>query len=119
MRLTDAARVFLLLPGFIRSRLILLLRRLPQHQKELGGTVGVSSVGMHGKGGGWGIGFTVHSLDVLVGGLVERPAVVNGELEERNLLQLTLTFDHDIVDGGPAARFAERFRQILESGEVI
>ncbi len=117
--LADSARLFLLLPGFLRARLVRLLRRLPHRQRDLAGTVGVSSVGMYGRGGGWGIGFTVHTLNVLVGGLVERPGLVDGEVLPRTFLQLTLTFDHDIVDGGPAARFAERLREILESGQVI
>ena len=31
-------------------------------------------------------------------------------------LNLTLGFDHDIVDGAPAARFAEWLRGLIESG---
>jgi pyruvate/2-oxoglutarate dehydrogenase complex dihydrolipoamide acyltransferase (E2) component len=29
---------------------------------------------------------------------------------------LTLSFDHDIVDAGPAARFAQRLKGLIESG---
>ncbi len=32
---------------------------------------------------------------------------------------LTLSFDHSVVDGAPAARFAATLRELLESGSVI
>jgi pyruvate/2-oxoglutarate dehydrogenase complex dihydrolipoamide acyltransferase (E2) component len=35
--------------------------------------------------------------------------------EEREYLPLTLSFDHMVVDGAPAARFATRLRGILEA----
>jgi hypothetical protein len=29
---------------------------------------------------------------------------------------MTISFDHDIIDGAPAARFAERLKELIESG---
>jgi pyruvate/2-oxoglutarate dehydrogenase complex dihydrolipoamide acyltransferase (E2) component len=29
---------------------------------------------------------------------------------------VTTSFQHDIVDGGPAARFTQRFKELIESG---
>lgn len=37
----------------------------------------------------------------------------------REQLYQTLTFDHDIVDGAPAARFVKRFSELLKSGELL
>jgi pyruvate/2-oxoglutarate dehydrogenase complex dihydrolipoamide acyltransferase (E2) component len=34
----------------------------------------------------------------------------------REYLNVTLSFDHDIVDGAPAARFAGRFTELVQSG---
>jgi pyruvate/2-oxoglutarate dehydrogenase complex dihydrolipoamide acyltransferase (E2) component len=51
-----------------------------------------------------------------VGSISERLALIGGGLVVREFLHLTLTFDHDIVDGGPAARFTERLAQLLETG---
>jgi pyruvate/2-oxoglutarate dehydrogenase complex dihydrolipoamide acyltransferase (E2) component len=34
-------------------------------------------------------------------------------------LSLTLSFDHDIVDGAPAARFAKDFKELLESAALL
>ena len=39
-----------------------------------------------------------------------------GDLEAHEHLCLTLSFDHDIVDGAPAARFAQHLKELLESG---
>jgi pyruvate/2-oxoglutarate dehydrogenase complex dihydrolipoamide acyltransferase (E2) component len=68
----------------------------------------------------WGIplvgGATVA---VAVGGIVERPCVNDGRLEAREHLCLTVTFNHDIVDGAPAARFLKRFSELLKNGEPL
>jgi pyruvate/2-oxoglutarate dehydrogenase complex dihydrolipoamide acyltransferase (E2) component len=114
-RMIGPAKAFLWLPGPLRAWLWRSLRRWPAQQRALAGTVGVTSIGMFGAGGGWGIPFQVHSLNVVIGGIVERPAFVDGELVPRELLDLTLSFDHDVVDGAPAARFTERFRELLGS----
>jgi pyruvate/2-oxoglutarate dehydrogenase complex dihydrolipoamide acyltransferase (E2) component len=37
----------------------------------------------------------------------------------RKYLSLTLDFDHDIIDGAPAARFAQRLIELIESGEGL
>jgi pyruvate/2-oxoglutarate dehydrogenase complex dihydrolipoamide acyltransferase (E2) component len=37
----------------------------------------------------------------------------------REFVDLTLSFDHDVVDGAPAARFAARLRELLESASVL
>lgn len=44
------------------------------------------------------------------------PAVAGSEGMARDRVCLTLTFDHDIVDGAPAARFARRLIELIESG---
>lgn len=41
---------------------------------------------------------------------------VDGRIAIREYLAITLSFDHDIIDGAPAARFAARLREVIESG---
>lgn len=50
-----------------------------------------------------------------MGGVAEKPGVVDGGIEVREYLYVTLSFDHDIVDGAPAARFSQHFRELVES----
>ncbi len=56
---------------------------------------------------------------VAVGSIARRPAVVAGALQEREHLCLTVLFDHDIVDGAPAARFTRRFAEQLSTGDEL
>jgi pyruvate/2-oxoglutarate dehydrogenase complex dihydrolipoamide acyltransferase (E2) component len=72
---------------------------------------------MFGKGhSGWGIATTPHSLGLVVGSMSLKPAVVEGRIEPRQILNLTVLFDHDVVDGAPAARFVSRLVELIESG---
>lgn len=57
---------------------------------------------------------------VTVGGLIARPLVVEGRVEAREHLCLTVSFDHEIVDRAPAAHFpAATFARLLTSGEAL
>ena len=49
-----------------------------------------------------------------VGRIKARPAVVDGALCVRQTMWLSLTFDHRLVDGAPAARFLQRIKQLVE-----
>lgn len=88
--------------------------RYPRLQKRYGGTVGLTAVGMFAKGGGWAIPFDYHTLDVALGGIAKKPGVVEGNIAIREYLCVTMSFDHDIIDGAPAARFVSRFREFIE-----
>jgi pyruvate/2-oxoglutarate dehydrogenase complex dihydrolipoamide acyltransferase (E2) component len=90
--------------------------RYPRVQKRYGGTVGLTAVGMFSKGGGWGIPLTYRTLDVTLGGIAKKPGVVGETIAIREYLCVTLSFDHDVIDGAPAARFVSRLRELIESG---
>lgn len=84
------------------------------------GTVAVSAIGMMLGGNGFGIGLpTIASLSVTVGGVTERPWVVDGEVEARQILDLCLQVDHRVVDGAPAARCAATLRTLLEDPSLV
>lgn len=91
-------------------------RTYPQVQKKYGGTVGVTAVGMFGKGAGWGIPINDHTIDITLGGIAEKPGVVDGQIAIHEYLCMTLSFDHAIIDGAPAARFTQRLKELIESG---
>ena len=105
------------LPTFLFRFLLWMLGRDPQQMKKYVGTVALSAVGMFGKGAGWGIPpATLPSLWITVGGIGEKPGVVDGQIAIRDYLSLTISFDHDIIDGAPAARFTQRLKELIESG---
>jgi len=104
-------------PAIFRRVFYWLLLKNPQRLKQYSGTCLVTSVGMFGHGSGWGLSFlSFHTLGLTVGGIAQKPGVVEDRIEIREYLSLTITFDHDIVDGAPAARFAQRLKELLESG---
>ena len=107
--------VWLALPTAARRFVWAWILADPYRRKRLSGTVGLTSVGMFGHGVGWGVTPMGHSLAVVVGGVSSRPAVVGSSIEPREYLCLTLTLDHDVVDGAPAARFTTRLKDLIES----
>ena len=89
----------------------------PRLWKETIGTVEISAVGMFGNGAGWGIPpAPAATLMVTVGGIGEKPVVVDGHVAVREYLSLTISFDHNIIDGAPAARFTQSLKELIESG---
>ncbi len=109
-----------LLPSFARQICLWLLFKNPRLIKEYLGTVGLTAVGMFGDRGGWGIGLpSLHTLGIVVGGIAERPALVDGKVEAHEYLSVTLDFDHDLIDGAPAARFTQQLCDLIESGSGL
>jgi pyruvate dehydrogenase E2 component (dihydrolipoamide acetyltransferase) len=49
-----------------------------------------------------------------VGRVVREPVVVGDAVVPRDVMTLSLTFDHRVVDGAPAARFLDTLRRCLE-----
>jgi len=109
-------RWYVLVPRFLRLLFFRAAARVPSALKSFNGTVLVTSVGMFGNRAGWGIPLPGHTLCVTIGGIETRPVLVGGELQNREHLCLTVTFDHDLVDGAPAARFVQRFASLVEEG---
>jgi pyruvate/2-oxoglutarate dehydrogenase complex dihydrolipoamide acyltransferase (E2) component len=91
-------------------------RRDPTRSVTAAGTVGVTALGMAGRGGGWGLAPAGQSVLLIVGGIARKPAVIEERVEPRHMLDLTVAFDHDVVDGAPAARFVKRLVELIESG---
>ncbi len=109
-------KLYPLVPAFIRRLLYRMALRNPHWVKRYIGTVQVTAVGMFGEGGGWAITRPFYTLCIALGGITEKPGVVEGRIEIREYLSMTLAFDHDIVDGAPAARFTQRLKELIESG---
>ena len=51
-----------------------------------------------------------------MGGIGEKPGVVDGHIAIRDYLSLTISFDHEVIVGAPAVRFTERLKELIESG---
>jgi pyruvate/2-oxoglutarate dehydrogenase complex dihydrolipoamide acyltransferase (E2) component len=108
------------LPRFVRLLFFRLLKKDPHQFKRMSGTVIVTSIGMFASGGVWGIGFLpMHNLGLTIGGISQKPGVHAGVIEIREYLNLTIAFDHDVVDGAPAARFGRTLVDLIETAELL
>lgn len=117
-------RTVLTLPWPLSSVVNALVRfsanRDPTMFTAMAGTVGITAVGMFGKGmSGWGLVPVTHVLDLIVGSATRKPVVVGDEIEPRDILNLTVVFDHDVIDGAPATRFTRRLVELISAGEGL
>ena len=103
-------RWFLFLPQFVRRGFYWVVMRFPQTFRDNSSSVMVTAVGMFGSGGGWAITMPNFTLNVAVGGISMKPGVHEGQIAIRECLDLTVSIDHDVVDGAPAARLVHSFR---------
>jgi pyruvate/2-oxoglutarate dehydrogenase complex dihydrolipoamide acyltransferase (E2) component len=116
-QLTPLERWVLHAPLFVKKFLLLILRRNGLLKKKHLGTIGVTSIGMKGRFPGWviGMGGPIATL-IAVGGITQKPGVVDGNILVREYLHVTIHINHDVVDGGPLARFTDRLVELLETG---
>jgi pyruvate/2-oxoglutarate dehydrogenase complex dihydrolipoamide acyltransferase (E2) component len=113
-------RVLLSAPKLLRDFLFWRkVRKNPSFIKEKMGTVAVTSIGRFARSGGWAIPLGLHALSIAVGGISERPGFVGDSIVRREYLALTVTRDHDVVDGAPATRFVARLIELLEEGHGL
>jgi pyruvate/2-oxoglutarate dehydrogenase complex dihydrolipoamide acyltransferase (E2) component len=111
-------KLYLSIPAFVRSWFFRILDRSPVQMKKRAGTIMVTSVNMIGGVAGWGVPIASHTFNVVIGGIVKRAIRTGDQTELREHLCLTLSFDHDIVDGAPAARFTHQLMKQIQSGEM-
>ncbi len=109
-------KFYALLPQFIRLWIWKLLLSNPMRIKKMMGTVVVTSVGMMGTVKGWFIPYSIHPLCFALGAIIKKPGVNNGNIEVREMLEMTILIDHDVIDGAPAARFVARLAELVEGG---
>jgi pyruvate/2-oxoglutarate dehydrogenase complex dihydrolipoamide acyltransferase (E2) component len=105
------------LSKLVKTSLKMIMSRNPTMPVSMAGTVGITSVGMFGEGhSGWGLFPVTQALGLVVGSIAWKPAVVEGRIEPREILNLTAAFDHNVIDGAPATRFTRRLVELIESG---
>jgi pyruvate/2-oxoglutarate dehydrogenase complex dihydrolipoamide acyltransferase (E2) component len=108
------------LPAFVRRLAYGTLLRSPSFAKRHTGTLLVTAVGMFGSSAGWGISAPgIHNLSVILGGIASRAPSVAGDPDPREVLCLTVSANHDLVDGAPLARFVRRLTELVESADGL
>jgi pyruvate/2-oxoglutarate dehydrogenase complex dihydrolipoamide acyltransferase (E2) component len=106
------------IPGLYRAMYAAMSRSVRVHLAT--GTVQVTAVGMFAGGGGFAIAPpTLASLIIVVGGASTRPRALDDRIELRDVLDITVTIDHNVVDGAPATRYGAELRHLMETAAVL
>ncbi|HAE63057.1 MAG TPA: PdhC, partial [Eubacteriaceae bacterium] len=88
-------------------------------QEVTGGTFTITNVGMYGMES-----FTpiINQPEVAILGInaiIDTPIAVNGQVEIRPLMNLSLTADHRAVDGAVASAFMARLKEVIEKPGLL
>ena len=84
-------------------------------QEMTGGTFTITNLGAAGIDAFTPIVNPPQCAILGLGRIAQRPAVHEGRVVPRWLTVVSLTFDHRLVDGAPAARFLATLRELVES----
>ena len=84
----------------------------------IGGTFTVTNLGMYNVDFFTPIINPPEAAILGVGKIVQKPVVVDGRVEVKPLMMLSLSYDHRIVDGAPAAEFLNKVKERIEKGAV-
>ncbi|MED4602075.1 2-oxo acid dehydrogenase subunit E2, partial [Paenibacillus validus] len=79
-----------------------------------GGTFTVSNLGMYAVDSFTPIINQPEVAILGVGQIQDKPAVIGGQVLVRPMMTLSLSFDHRVVDGAPAAAFLTELKTVLE-----
>ncbi|HVU20264.1 MAG TPA: pyruvate dehydrogenase complex dihydrolipoamide acetyltransferase [Rhizomicrobium sp.] len=83
-------------------------------QEFEGGGFAVSNLGMFGIKEFTGVINPPHAAILAVGAGEQRAIVKNGRIEAANMMTVTMSCDHRVVDGATGARFLDAFKQFIE-----
>ncbi len=116
---TITEKLYYHLPGFLRRLIWRILLQSPKIIYPRMGNVVITSVGMMGRINGWFIHRSVHPLSFGIGSVLRKPVVDGNEVKIREILNMTVLVDHDVVDGGPMVRFLNDLTKLIENGEWL
>jgi pyruvate/2-oxoglutarate dehydrogenase complex dihydrolipoamide acyltransferase (E2) component len=112
-------RLYYYLPGFLRRLFWRLLLQSPKTAYKVMGNVAVTSIGMIGKINGWFIHKSIHPISFGVGSFHKKPVVIGNEILIREILNMTILVDHDVIDGAPMVRLLDELTNYIEAGKEI
>lgn len=111
--------LYYFLPGFLRRTVWRIMLNNPRFAFRKMGNVVITSVGMMGKINGWFIHKSIHPLSFGVGSILKKPVVKDKQILVRDILNMTILCDHDLIDGAPMVRFLNDLTRYIENGEGI
>jgi pyruvate dehydrogenase E2 component (dihydrolipoamide acetyltransferase) len=89
-------------------------KRLREYE-FVGGTFTISNLGLFDVDSFTAIINPPEAAILAVGRIKEKPAVVNGQITTRDMMTLTLSGDHRVIDGVAGAKFLQKVKALLEA----
>ncbi|HKR09532.1 MAG TPA: pyruvate dehydrogenase complex dihydrolipoamide acetyltransferase [Gemmatimonadaceae bacterium] len=86
-----------------------------QPDEYTGSTFSVSNLGMFGIDQFTAIINPPEAGILAIGGVEEKPVVIDGQLEVRSRMRVTMSCDHRVIDGATGAKFLQTVRQYIEN----
>ena len=110
-------RVLGSLPGWLVLFLFKAVLRKHATVQRLSGTIFVTSVSMFSSVPGYVIPYIggPKAASFAIGSVTKKPVVRRDEVQVREMINVTAIFNHDLIDGAPAARFINRLRKYMET----
>jgi pyruvate dehydrogenase E2 component (dihydrolipoamide acetyltransferase) len=86
-----------------------------KEQDISGGTITLSNLGMSGINNFTAVINQPESCILAVGAIIEKPAVKDHQIVIREMMNITGSFDHRVIDGSYGAAFLKRIREMIEN----
>jgi len=86
-----------------------------QPDEYTGSTFSVSNLGMFGIDQFTAIINPPEAGILAIGGVEEKPIVIDGQLEVRSRMRVTMSCDHRVIDGATGAKFLQTVRRYIEN----
>ncbi|MFN0279408.1 MAG: pyruvate dehydrogenase complex dihydrolipoamide acetyltransferase [Pyrinomonadaceae bacterium] len=90
-----------------------------QPEEYTGATFSISNLGMFGIKEFTAIINPPEAGILAVGGAAPTPVVREGEIAIRNIMNVTMSCDHRVIDGATGAKFLQTFKQMLEQPGIM
>lgn len=114
-----AEKIYYRMPGFIRRSIWKIMLGNPRFAYKKMGNAVITSLGMIGNINGWFIHKSVHPISFGIGSVIKKPVVIENEIKIREILNMTILVDHDVIDGAQMVRFLSDLTKCIEKGEFL
>ncbi|MCJ7450099.1 MAG: 2-oxo acid dehydrogenase subunit E2 [Bacteroidales bacterium] len=84
-----------------------------------GGTITLSNLGMFGINNFTAVINQPESCILAIGGIIEKPVVKDHQIVIKEMMNITGSFDHRVIDGTLGAAFLNRIKEFLENPRLL
>jgi pyruvate/2-oxoglutarate dehydrogenase complex dihydrolipoamide acyltransferase (E2) component len=118
-RSTRMERLYYSLPSFARRMAWRFMMKRPSLLYSKMGNVAITSLGMMGSINGWFVPKSIHPICLGIGSVIKKPVVADNTVQIREMLNITVLVDHDVIDGAPIARFINDLTKNISGGIAL